>query len=618
MQIDATAVASSVTSEAGIGTAAEAGAHTVGAGAGRRERFRLVLIKPSHYDDEGYVIQWLRAAIPSNTLAQLYGLAADCAAQDVLGPEVEIEIEAYDETNRVLPLKRIARQLKRDGGLVGLVGVQSNQFPRAMDIARPLRAAGIQVAIGGFHVSGCMAMLPEPPDDIKEAMDLGISLFAGEAEERLDRVLRDAHARRLEPVYNFMDDLPGLEGATVPFLPEPVVRRTAGAHASFDAGRGCPFQCSFCTIINVQGRKSRYRSPDDCERIVRANLDQGVRRFFITDDNFARNKDWEKILDRLIQLREVEKLKFSMVIQVDTLCHRLPNFVEKCARAGVKRVFIGLENINPDNLAGAKKRQNKIWEYRKMLQAWKAWGVLTYAGYILGFPGDTPESIRRDIEIIKAELPIDLLEFFILTPLPGSEDHKTLWSKGVWMDPDMNKYDLNHVTTGHASMSAAELKAVYDAAWHQYYSPEHAETILKRAAACRMNVGNMMFLMLWFYGCIAVEKLHPLEGGWFRRKIWSQRRSSLPRENPLVFFPRRAWEVVDAHARWLGILWRFGTIRRRLKRDPDIRSYMDLALTPVDEDGELQTALMQTHAEKIGKTYGAPKTKKPAPAAAAE
>ena len=75
------------------------------------------------------------------------------------------------------------------------------------------------------------------------------------------------------------------------------------------------------------------------------------------------------------------------MIQVDTLCHKIPNFVEKAKRAGVTRVFIGLENINPDNLAAAKKRQNKITEYRKMLLAWKAQGILTFAGYILGFPG---------------------------------------------------------------------------------------------------------------------------------------------------------------------------------------------------------------------------------------
>ena len=112
------------------------------------------------------------------------------------------------------------------------------------------------------------------------------------------------------------------------------------------------------------------------------------------------------------------------MIQVDTLCHKIPNFIEKAKRAGVTRVFIGLENINPDNLAAAKKRQNKITEYRKMLLAWKAQGIITLAGYILGFPADTPETIRRDIEIIQRELPLDVLEFFCLTPLPGSEDHQ--------------------------------------------------------------------------------------------------------------------------------------------------------------------------------------------------
>ena len=129
----------------------------------------------------------------------------------------------------------------------------------------------------------------------------------------------------------------------------------------------------------MQGRKSRRRSPDDVERIVRENAAQGIFHFFITDDNFARNKDWEPIFDRLIQLREVEKIKIRLIIQVDTLCHRMPNFIAKAARAGVKRVFIGLENISPDNLAAAKKKQNKITEYRKMLLAWKNVGVITYA-----------------------------------------------------------------------------------------------------------------------------------------------------------------------------------------------------------------------------------------------
>ena len=159
-----------------------------------QRRFQLVLIKPSHYDDDGYVIQWFRSVMPSNSLAALYGLAIDAAERQVLGPDVSIDVTPVDETNtRIKPNKIIAR-LKRHGGfgLVGLVGVQSNQFPRAMDIARPLRAAGVPVVIGGFHISGCLSMLAEMQPDIQEALDLGISLFAGEAEERLDTLLRDA------------------------------------------------------------------------------------------------------------------------------------------------------------------------------------------------------------------------------------------------------------------------------------------------------------------------------------------------------------------------------------------------------------------------------------------
>ena len=223
------------------------------------KRFSLVLIKPSHYDDDGYVIQWLRSAIPSNTLAVLNGLALDCHQRRVLGDDVVIDISSFDEANARIRPERIARRIAGGGGrgMVALVGVQTNQFPRAMDIARRLRAAGVQVCIGGFHVSGCLAMLPDLTPELKEAMDLGISLFAGEAEGRLEIVLRDAWNGALRPLYNYMDDLPSLEGAAIPILPAAQIKRTGGGITSFDAGRGCPFLCSFCTIINVQGRKSR-------------------------------------------------------------------------------------------------------------------------------------------------------------------------------------------------------------------------------------------------------------------------------------------------------------------------------------------------------------------------
>ena len=156
---------------------------------GKKKTFHVVLIKPSHYDDDGYVIQWVRSSIPSNTLAALYGLALDAAHRQVLGPDVDIQLDAHDETNTRIQVKRLVRLIRSSsaGGMVALVGVQSNQYPRAMDLARQLRAEGIQVCIGGFHVSGSLAMLPVMPRGLQEAVDLGVSLFAGELFQGSDR-----------------------------------------------------------------------------------------------------------------------------------------------------------------------------------------------------------------------------------------------------------------------------------------------------------------------------------------------------------------------------------------------------------------------------------------------
>lgn len=551
----------------------------------RSRRFALVLVKPAHYDDEGYVIQWLRSAIPSNSLAALFGLARDCGQRGIFGDDVELEIHPFDETNTRIRPEKLARLIEDAGsGVVMMVGVQSNQFPRALDLAKPLLERGVQVAIGGFHVSGTLSMLQGNDPDLHRARAMGISLYAGEAEGRFDEVLLDAFHRRLKPLYNYMADLPGIEGAPIPLITATKASRTAGGLTTFDAGRGCPFQCSFCTIINVQGRKSRRRSPDDIEKIIRENWAQGLHSFFVTDDNFARNQDWEPILDRIIKLRREEHIDLSLVLQVDTLCHKIPKFIKKCKSAGVKRVFIGLENINPDNLLAAKKKQNKITEYRKMLLAWKEARILTYAGYITGFPNDTPESIARDIEIIKKELPVDLLEFFYLTPLPGSEDHQTLTRAGVQLDADLNRYDLVHTTAPHSKMSREEWERAYWAAWNAYYTDEHMETVLRRLAAKKANASNAVTLLTWFKGSVYVEGIHPLEGGVFRKKYRRDRRPGFPILPRWKFYPAYAVESVVKLAKWVRIYRKIRKTYLRIMEDPKRFDYMDQALTPVTDD----------------------------------
>lgn len=544
-------------------------------------RFPIVLIKPSHYDDDGYVLQWYRSAMPSNALAVMHGLVQDSQRRRVLGEHVQVEIRAMDEDNTRIRTQHLARELKNGQGLVILVGVQTSQFPRAMDLALPLRVAGVQVCMGGFHVSGSIAMLGGVTPELQEAMNLGISLFAGEAENgRLDPMLRDAWRGELKPLYNYVNDPPSLEGAAAPMLPAKAIRRTLGKYTSFDAGRGCPFHCSFCTIINVQGQKARRRTVDDIERIVRENLKQGVGRFFITDDNFSRNPDWEKIFDRLIDMREREGLNLRFMVQVDTMCHRLPGFIEKAGRAGVKRVFIGIESIDPASLMGVQKKHNRIAEYRKMLLAWKRAGVIVFAGYIVGFPGETPESVLRDIRIIRKELPIDFLEPHCLTALPGSEYHQTLHRAGAFLEPDLNQYDLEHVTTQHSSMTAEEWRKLYRDAWKEFYTLEHMETVLRRAAATGISLESMMPLLLSFHFCAVYEGIDPMQGGYLRRKYRMDRRPSMAKERRLRFWTRYGSDLVYKHWKMLRLYLHFRRFVAQLAIDGGSKNYSDVALTP--------------------------------------
>ncbi len=540
---------------------------------GQKEKFFVELIKPSNYDDDGYVMQWWKSVSISNSLACLYGLAIDAARRDILGNDVELVVNIHDDHNAVIPTRRIIRRIQRGGGrgLICLVGVQTNQYPRAVDIARPFCDADIPVVIGGFHVSGCLAMVPSISGDLQEALDLGITLFAGEAEGRLELLFSDAYRRTLKPVYNYLSDLPDLAGQPTPYLPEKLIKKTLSSDITLDTSRGCPFSCSFCTVINVQGKKVRFRSTDDVEKIIRTYGDSNrkvrKRHFFFTDDNFSRNPNWESILDCLIALREKEHYRVKFTMQIDAQAYKIPRFIDKAARAGCSMVFIGVESINPDNLKSAHKGQNTTSEYREMLKAWRSKGIITMAGYILGFPFDTVESIERDIRTIQRELPIDLLIFFYLTPLPGSQDHKAMLARNEWMESDLNKYDSVHVTMNHPAMSRSEWEAIYHKAWNIYYSPEHVETILRRGLSDGISPSRLLSRLLIGYCAINYEKIHAFQFGGLRRKIRTQRRWGMPLENPFVFYPRRVWEFILTNGHVLRYLLKLDLLVRRIKRE---------------------------------------------------
>ena len=237
------------------------------------ERLRIVLIKPSKYDDDGYVIRFWKSVLPSNTLNVLHGLTDDIIERKVFG-DLPIEVTTFDETAEKVPLKKIVRWSREPGTklLVCLVGVQTNQFPRALDMAKTLRAEGLTVIIGGFHTSGTINMLGEQEPDIQELVRESICIVSGEVEGKWEMILADFLHDRLKPIYSFAQDLQNLvniEAAPLPKTSPKTMRHFAfPTFGTAETSRGCPFACSFCTIINVQGRKSRWRTADDIERLL--------------------------------------------------------------------------------------------------------------------------------------------------------------------------------------------------------------------------------------------------------------------------------------------------------------------------------------------------------------
>jgi radical SAM superfamily enzyme YgiQ (UPF0313 family) len=517
-------------------------------------KLHIVLIKPSKYDDEGYVIRFWKGVLPSNTLNVLHGLTDDIKERRVFG-DLPVEVTTFDETAEKVPVKKIISWNREPGTklLICLVGVQTNQFPRALDMARLFRAEDITVMIGGFHTSGTINMLGEQEPDIQELLRESICVVSGEVEGKWEMILADFLQGRLKPIYSFAQDLQSLVDIGSSPLPKTSPKTMDHfAYPNFgtaDTSRGCPFACSFCTIINVQGRKMRERSPESMAALLRRNyLEHGVSFYFFTDDNFARKKLWRETFEAIIKLRE-EGIKVSFMMQVD-LARKPKEFVSLAAKAGCTQVFIGMESVNPENLKAEGKNQNNVAEYRAIIREWHDAGVVVHTGYIIGLPWDSKDQVSEDIHFLMDEVGPDQASFFMLTPLPGSHDHREMRNRGEWMDPDFNKRDSFHATIKHPRMTAEEWTEAYENAWQTFYSKENMIKILSRWSHNSKNYWNLLSVFFWYKNAALIEKQHPMVAGFFRLKDRKNRRPGFAIEPLSVHAWKRAKEITRLFISW--------------------------------------------------------------------
>jgi radical SAM superfamily enzyme YgiQ (UPF0313 family) len=498
------------------------------------KKLEIVYVVPSRYDDDGYVQRWIKGVVPSNSLAVLKSLTRDMIDRKPI-PDVEVSLESYDDNVEKIPFAKIAYR-NRDPQtkiVIGIVGVQSNQFPRAADLALRFRELGVDVMIGGFHVTGILALFDELTPELQNMVDHGITLVAGETETPgvLESLYGDALQDQLKPIYRLPKG-PDLSRAPLPQA-DPKYIDHFGAHwATIDSSRGCPFGCTFCTVINIQGRKMRCRSSEAVIETVRLNYNKGVKSFFFTDDNFARSAHWEAIFDGLTEMVNAGK-EIGFMMQIDTQAAKIPNFVEKAKKAGCRMVFIGMESVNPENIAAAGKSQNHVDQYRDMVKHWQTAGVMVHVGYIIGFPNDTLESVHRDVVFLRDHVGVDLASFFMMTPLPGSVDHKEKVVRGEPIDPDLNKYDSFHETFTLPKMKPGEWKTAAQLAYSVFYTKEHCASILRRQT--KEHYWLMFWNLIWYRYSGVLSGTHPMMTGFFRQKDRLDRRPGLPRESIFQF-----------------------------------------------------------------------------------
>lgn len=544
-----------------------------------KRRISILLIAPSKYDDEGFVHRYLKGVITTSSLTTVATLTAD-AMSNIITRRDKVKIKTFEDIvhSQSLTLSwfywiwclrcfwyrlwHIETKL-----LVGLVGVQSHQFPRAVDLLNRWQKRGAICVIGGPHVTGSItAMLnglgdrgegqiPCPgvlPPEIKELQDKGVIIFHGEAEPHPDGTDAWQHALqdilKGKPLTLYYGGQPDITNTPLPPLTGSAIKYFSRRLVPVNEARGCPFKCKFCSVITNQGRIMRCRRPNiilDYFRLLCIHYSRA--RVFITGDNFTRNKYRQAILSGLTNLRR-QGYRITFMIQADVdACIKDTTLIPQLAAAGCNMIFFGVESLNQKNLATAGKKHNLGRDLPALWQQCHQYNIIVHAAYMVGFPFDTQQSVLCDIDQL-INLGADHVSFYIRGPIPGSEDWIRLVHQGEYIDPDMNTYDSFHCTTDFdLLMSRQECEKTFLAAWSRFYSIPNLIKARQRFTN-RATRWGLLLVYLWYWWSIKVEKTHPMIAGLYRFRPYLDHRPSIARPPIWQYLAQEVWR----HLRYFG------------------------------------------------------------------
>jgi len=341
--------------------------------------------------------------------------------------------------------------------LVGISAMTATA-PRAYEIASKFRRIGVPVVLGG----------PHPSLMYEEAREYADTVIIGEAEGAWERLLSDFMKNGKSGLKPYYQNQSRPDLAAIPF-PRLELLKSMGNYAFTNllhTSRGCPYNCSFCSVKQLLGNIPRHRPISDIvEQIKAIRKDTLIGKVFIfLDDNIMINNRYAKQL-----FREIAELDIMWISQTSINSTGDDELVELAGKSGCLALFIGLESISENSLEEMRKSQNKIAYYEQAIRKLHRQGIFVEGAFIFGFDSDRKDVFEKTVRFAK-KLRLDGVQYSILTPLPGTDLYNTIKSENRFIEQDWSKYDCAQVVFRPRHMSPEELEAGLSWAYKKTYS----------------------------------------------------------------------------------------------------------------------------------------------------
>src|SRR5579872_623130 len=428
--------------------------------------------------------------------------------------------------------------------LVG-IGAMTRMIARAYRAADALRAAGVPVVMGGPHVTE----LPDEALGRNGGVRHADAVALGEADETWPRIVEDAARGQLKDVYAPVDafgqehkptlqDYPSIPWQTidlqqfnrVPGFFRPIMRHYGFEWETFhiipiESGRGCPYGCEFCTVTGFFGDSIRFRSNqsivDEMLRLkARARGSRGQIAVFFVDDNFAINvKRTKSLLCDII----AAGAQLSWVGQISANLLRDEELIDLIAESGGKWIFIGMESLDPANLASVNKSFNKPSEYAGVLESLARRNVYAITSFIFGLDHDKTGVAERTLAEVRKWPPV-LPVFGQITPFPATPLYDRLAKEGRLTRPKhWLEFAPFHMAHTPLKMTIPEVQEEVRYAWTNSYSPESTlkalEAIADEPVPYKIShlAARLFFRGIYF----------PQKGAWRWARLIAQNRAAI-------------------------------------------------------------------------------------------